>query len=219
MSRKMKKGYFVQGEFVVEGSERDVQLKHELKGTQASSRTELKAQSEALQKLGQDLLTLRADVLQALALPEQLLDALQQARRITDFEGKRRQLQFVGKLMRKLESASIERIRSALSEHGQESAADIGLLHQTEQWRERLIADDAALAAWIEHAAHSDIQQLRALIRQARKSRVTDKPGAASRHGRAYRELFQLLRNALTDRPDNAWHTDPTNYKPREEAS
>jgi ribosome-associated protein len=63
MSRKLKKGYFVRGEFVAEGSERDLELKRELKGTDELSRTELKRESAELQKLGEDLLTLRADLL------------------------------------------------------------------------------------------------------------------------------------------------------------
>ena len=61
MSRKLKKGYFVRGEFVAEGSERDLELKAELKGTSDQSRTDLKRESTELQKLGEELLTLRAD--------------------------------------------------------------------------------------------------------------------------------------------------------------
>jgi ribosome-associated protein len=71
MSRKLKKGYFVRGQFVAEGSELDLELKAELKGTDRASRTDLKRESDALQKLGKDLLTLRADLLNS-ALPEKL---------------------------------------------------------------------------------------------------------------------------------------------------
>ncbi len=103
MSRKPKKGYYVRGEFIAEGSELDLELKAELKGTHAASRTDLKRESTELQKLGEELLTLRAELMARLDLSEKLRDALAEARRITNFEGKRRQMQFVGKLMRLIE--------------------------------------------------------------------------------------------------------------------
>src|SRR3712207_5218024 len=103
MSRKPKKGYFVRGQFVAEGSELDLQLKAEQKHFQENSKTELKRESEQLQKLGESLLTLRADLMEGLQLPDKLLDALDELRRITNFEGRRRQSQYVGKLMRGLD--------------------------------------------------------------------------------------------------------------------
>jgi ribosome-associated protein len=92
MSRKPKKGYFVRGQFVAEGSELDLELKAELKGTTEASRTDLKKESTELQKLGVSLLTLRSSLMQRLALPDKLVDALAEANRITNFEGKRRQM-------------------------------------------------------------------------------------------------------------------------------
>ena len=103
MSRKFKKGYFVRGEFVAEGSERDLELKRELKGTDDQSRTDLKRESLELQKLGEDLLTLRPDFMKRLALTEKLKDAVVEAKRITNFEGKRRQMQYIGKQMRMID--------------------------------------------------------------------------------------------------------------------
>ena len=76
MSRKPKRGYYVKGHFVPEGSELDLELKAELKGTTEKSRTDLKRESDALQALGEQLLTLRADLLAGLNLSEKLLDAL-----------------------------------------------------------------------------------------------------------------------------------------------
>ena len=90
MSRKPKKGYFVRGQFVAEGSEMDIQLKAELKGTFDASRTDLKRESDELQDLGKELLTLRADLFAAIGLPDKLVDAMAEAKRITNFEGKRR---------------------------------------------------------------------------------------------------------------------------------
>ena len=100
MSRKPTKGYFVKGHFVAEGSELDIELKKELKGTHAMSRTDEKRESLALQKLGEDLLTLRPDFMARLDLSEKLKDAIVEAKRITTFEGTRRQMQFIGKQMR-----------------------------------------------------------------------------------------------------------------------
>ena len=202
MSRKLKKGYFVRGEFVAEGSERDIELKAELKGTDDQSRTDLKRESTELQKLGAELLTLRADLLARLALSEKFQDAIAEAKRITNFEGKRRLMQYIGKMMRKLETTEVEAVRAALDEQANGSAAENLALHQAELWRDRLIAQDDAAGQWIEQYPTTDTQQLRALIRQARKDAVPEKPGAAVRHGRAYREIFQLVREALGAIPD-----------------
>mgnify|MGYP000736416109 CR=1 FL=1 len=167
MSRKPKKGYYVRGEFVAEGSELDLELKRELKGTDEASRTDLKRESTELQKLGEDLLTLRASLFEALPLGEKLSDAVLEAKRITNFEGKRRQMQFIGKLMRKLDEPTLDAVRNALAEQSSTPAAETAALHEAERWRDRLIADDDALGGWIETHPGTDAQQLRALVRQA----------------------------------------------------
>ncbi len=197
MSRKLKKGYFVKGQFVAEGSALDLEYKRELKGTDEATRTDLKRESTEVQKLGEDLLTLRTELLLRLDLPEKLVEALTEAKRITNFEGKRRQMQFIGKLMRKLEPEKHEAIRTALVEQHTPSALETQTLHQAEMWRDRLLADDDALGQWITLSPSTDSQQLRALVRQARKDAVPERPGEALRHGRAYRDIFQLLRAAL----------------------
>ena len=202
MSRKLKKGYFVRGEFVAEGSERDLELKAELKGTDDQSRTDLKRESTELQKLGEALLTLRIDLLERLELTDKFKDAIADAKRITNFEGKRRQMQYIGKLMRLLEPQVVETVRAAMDEQANGSNADQLLLHQAETWRDRLIDDEDAAAQWINLNPSTDVQQLRALIRQARKDAKPVKPGAAVRHGRAYREIFLLVREQLTAIPD-----------------
>ena len=198
MSRKPKKGYFVRGQFVAEGSELDLELKAELKGTTELSKTDLKKESAEQQQLGEALLTLRPDLLDRLDLPEKLLEALAEVRRITNFEGRRRQIQFIGKLMRKLDDEVIEAAREALVEQHSGSARETIALHLAEQWRDRLIESDDAIAEWLTQHPDTDSQQLRALARQARKDAKPSKPGETARHGRAYREIFQLVREALS---------------------
>jgi ribosome-associated protein len=195
--RGMKKGYYVRGVFVADGSELDLELKSEF----ANSRSVAKEESTELQKLGEQLLILSAVQIAKLDLPEKLVDAVAEAKRITNFEGKRRQMQYIGKLMRKIEP---EPIRMAVESARNGSAADTLALHRAELWRDDLIANDDALPRWIaEHPADTgddrsyDLQQLRSLIRQARKDLTAGKPGEAPRQGRAYREVFQLVRGVL----------------------
>jgi ribosome-associated protein len=216
MSRKPKAGYWVKGQFVAYGSELDV----ELSGKTEPSRTDLKKESDERQKLGVELLTLRADLFKKIGLPDKLVEAMAEAKRITNFEGKRRQMQFVGKLMRLLDEDTIARAKQALDEQRNGSAQETLALHQAETWRDKLIASDDTLTDWMAAHPATDAQALRALIRQARKdaSSQKDLPGQAPRHGKAYREIFQLVRTTLlggnaaqeasadeeTDTPNNA---------------
>ena len=197
MSRKLKKGYYVRGQFVAEGSALDLEYKRELKGTDEPTRTDLKRESTELQKLGEDLLTLRADFLTKLELPDKLVEGVAEAKRITNFEGLRRQMQFIGKQMRLLSPPTIDAIRAAITEQHMPSAQETMVLHQAEQWRDRLIADDDALGQWLNISPETDSQQLRSLVRQARKDAKPEKPGEALRHGRSYRDIFQMVREAL----------------------
>lgn len=203
MPRKPPKGYFVKGHFVAYGSEEDAELKRAAKWDAEYSKTDLKKHSAHLQSVGEQLLTLKASLLQRLALPDALLDAVAEAKRIDDFEGRRRQLQYVGKLMRRLDEDQVAAIEAAIAEQHQGSAVETQRLHEAERWRERLIADDTALDAWRDVEPQADWQRLRALVRQARKDaedRPDPAPGRAQRQGRAYRELFQHVRAALDAR-------------------
>ena len=197
MPRKPKKGYYVSGQFVAAGSELDQELNN-VGGP--PSKTALKRESAELQDLGEALLTLKADTLGALQLPEKLVDALEQARRITNFEGRRRQIQYIGKLMRHVDPAPL---RAALEEQHSGRARDTMALHEAERWRDELLADDGACERWLARHA-GDAQSLRALIRQARKDAVPERPGLAPRHGKAYREIFQYLKEALIQDAEQA---------------
>ncbi len=206
MSRKPKKGYYVKGEFVAEGSARDQELTAELKGTWDATRTDQKKHSHALRDLGKDLLTQRPALWQRLELPESLHDALKEYLRLSNFEAMRRQTQLIGKLMRQLDEAHIERIRQALYDEQHNSGSQQTQTLLAEQWREQLLADDAALPAWLESYPDTDIQALRTLIRQARKDlqaaaaaapEAEASPPPPSKKSRAYRELFQQLRQHI----------------------
>ena len=198
MSRKSHKGYYIKGEFVAAGSDADKRIRDELQDTNALSRTALKKASERLQEVGEELLAAREDLLAELPLPEELKDAIFDARELTSFGAKRRQTKFIGKLMRRLDAEALDAVRAALRvEYGQ-AAKDAQILQRAEKWRDSLICDDERLGQWIEEFPGSDVQQLRALIRQARKDAQRAKPGAAQRQGRAYRQIFSLVRSRLS---------------------
>ncbi|MBK5204148.1 MAG: DUF615 domain-containing protein [Polaromonas sp.] len=186
-ANKATKGYWSNGRFV-----KPEEIDAEEVGP--PSKTQLKAEADEKQALGEALLTLRADLMARLDLPVKLLDAIAEAKRITHFEGKRRQMQFIGKLMRPLDAAPI---REAIAEQQGGSAQLTLTLHLAEQWRDKLIDSDDALGRWLTEHPDTDSQQLRALIRQARKDAKPEKPGEAPRHGKAYREIFQMVKQAL----------------------
>ena len=215
MSRKPKKGYFVKGHFVAEGSELDQELKLAMKWGQSTSKTDAKRESEELQELGEALLTLRSDLFKPLPLTDKLQEALADAKRITNFEGKRRQMQFIGKLMRLQDPETLDAVRHALELQRLGHSYDTDQLHLAEQWRDRLIDNDEAVQEWIAQHPGTDIQQLRALVRQARKDapppdKAAVSQGLAPRQGRAYREIFQLVKATLksSDTPEEQHEED-----------
>jgi len=155
------------------------------------SKTQKKREVEELQKLGASLVELPATQLDALELPEELLLAVREAQRIKSHEGRRRQLQFIGKVMRSIDPAPV---RAALAARDGRSAAARVEQRALEQWRERLIGDDAALTEFAERFPQAEMEQIRALIRSARHELAQGRPP------RAQRELFRALRGYLHDR-------------------
>lgn len=157
------------------------------------SKSELKRQMHDLQTLGEDLTELPASRITPLQLPERLLDALAEFHRIRSHEGRRRQMQYIGKLMRFTDP---EPIREAVAAFRLGSAKDTLMLHQAERWRDALIADDEAVTRWITtYPDQTEPQVLRSLVRAARKDLKSEKPEL--RHGRAFRDLFQVVKAAL----------------------
>ena len=157
------------------------------------SKTRLKQQSHDLQKLGLALAALPEERLSALALPERLYEAIAEYRRTRTHEGRRRQLQYVGKLMREVDA---EPLHEAVAQATLGSARDTLLLHEAERWRDALLADDEALTRWLQAHADCDAQRLRSLVRAARREAALP---PQQRNPRTHRELFQFIRPLLAE--------------------
>ncbi|WP_019451313.1 ribosome biogenesis factor YjgA [Cupriavidus sp. BIS7] len=171
------------------------------------SKSQRKRDMTALQDLGSELEALPKDRLARVPMPEPLADAIHAARKITSHEGKRRQMQFVGKVMRNLDDDEVEAIRAALEGFKGTSKAETARLHLIERWRDLLLADDAMLTKFLGEHPGSDVQALRNIIRNARKEKELSKPP------KYYRELFQAIKTALEDgdtdaAPDNVPEPD-----------
>ena len=150
------------------------------------SRSQLKREAEALQDVGAALVELPQSRLDRIEMPEKLREAVDLARRITAHGGKRRQMQFIGKLMRRLDA---ETIRAQLEAFQQADRRSAQRFHKLEALRDRLIAEgDDALPTVLEQYPHADRQHLRQLVRQAQLEQNKNKPPAAAR------SLFRYLR-------------------------
>jgi len=152
------------------------------------SKTRMKQASHDAQALGIALLAFPDERLLALGLAEPLLDAIRAGRCITAHEARRRQLQLIGKLMR---GADIEPIREAVAAAKLGPARDSLALHRAERWRAELVAGDDATTRYAAGHPRADLQQLRTLVRNARKDAAA---APEQRSGRAFRELFKFIR-------------------------
>jgi len=153
------------------------------------SKSEAKRESDALQKLGALLVEAPRDRVKRVPMPEDVLDAILMCQTITNHEGRRRQMQFVGKKMRTLDEEEVAIIQRAIDSWKGASKSETAALHALERRREKLLADDAALTVLLEEHPHLDVQHLRTLIRNARKEQAENKPP------KAYREIFQILKD------------------------
>ena len=149
------------------------------------SKTKRKQEMTELQSLGAKLVELPESQIAELPMEEKLREAVLEAKRITIHEAKRRQMQYVGKLMRQIDPAPLRERLEAITGHSARAAAQHRRL---EAWRERLLADDAALTAFAAEHPDADLQALRTLIRNTRKEQKEAKPP------RSYRELFRLIK-------------------------
>jgi ribosome-associated protein len=158
---------------------------------QRPSKSQLKRESHALQTLGQEVAELSDARLAALDIPEALRDAIHELRRTRSHEGRRRQLQYVGKLMRSADEALL---REAVSAAKLGSAKETLALHEAERWRAELIAGDEALNRWITEHPDTDTQQLRSLVRAARRDSAAPREPGDTRQPKSHRDLFQFIK-------------------------
>jgi ribosome-associated protein len=153
------------------------------------SKTELKRQSDALQDLGKELVEQPRDRVKRVPMPEDVRDVILECQNIKNHEGRRRQMQFVGKKMRTLTDEEVAVIRRTIEGWKGASKADTAALHALERRREKLLSDDNALTTLLGEHQELDAQHLRTLIRNARKEQAENKPP------KAYREIFQILKD------------------------
>lgn len=149
------------------------------------SKSRRKRDMHELQDMGSALVDLSAEHLARIDMPDALRNAVQEARRITSHEARRRQMQYIGRLMRDADAAPI---REALDAESGASAAENARLHRLERLRERLLEDEAVIAEIAAGFPAADLQRLRALRRNTLKERELGKPP------RSFRELFRALR-------------------------
>jgi len=163
-------------------------------GAEGPSKTRRKNDMHALQALGQRLTELKAEQIRNLDLPETLATAVADYRRFTKWEAKRRQLQFIGRLMRDIDAAPIA---AQLDAWQRTSRVAVAGFHETEAWRDRLLDEADALAAFTAAHPAADRTLLARLVDEARAERGAGRPPATAR--RLFRELARLID---VDRPD-----------------
>ena len=152
------------------------------------SKTKIKKQMHELRDLGKELTELGKDQLAQLDIPESLRDAIREMKNINKFGAQRRQIQYIGKLMREVDPAPILAKLDAWKGKSQQHTA---YMHLLERWRERLLESDAALTELLADHPQADAQRLRTLIRNAQKEMEAQKPP------KNFREIFQVLREII----------------------
>jgi ribosome-associated protein len=150
------------------------------------SKSALKREAESLQRLGGELAGLNPRQLATLPLPARLSESIRELHSIKSNGAKRRQMQYIGRLMREID---IEPIIAKLNQLRDEADGATAAFHRLEVWRERLISEgDSALGDWIDRHPNGDRQQLRQAVRDAQREQKSGKPAGAGR------KLFRLLR-------------------------
>ena len=154
------------------------------------SKSEIKRDAEDLKQLGEKLVNLTKTNLTKVPLDDSLKDAIELAQRLQK-EARRRQLQYIGKLLRSIDAEPIrEALEKIENKHNQQQA----MLHKLEILRDELVAKgDVALTDLLEERPSADRQQLRNLIRAAQKEKEQNKPS------KAYREIYQILKTLILE--------------------
>lgn len=152
--------------------------------TERLSKTKRKQAMHELQDLGSELVELSVGQLKRINLPEEIHDAVRECQKITAHGARRRQLQYLGKLMRNVDETPI---RAGLALLRGESAAETARLHRLERLRQRLLDDETTLSEIAASWPDADLQQLRQLRRNALKEQENGKPP------KSFRAIFQIL--------------------------
>jgi ribosome-associated protein len=153
------------------------------------SKSELKRQMTERQKLAEVLAALSSDALKSIPMDEAIKTAIAETPKIKSFEAIRRHKQYLGKLMRFLNQEELETIQKRLDAIQGVSKAETAKLHFLESYRDKLITNDETFTTLIEKYPDMDIQNMRTLIRNARREKEQNKPP------KAYREIFRVLKD------------------------
>lgn len=154
------------------------------------SKTKIKKQMHELRDLGKELTELGKDQLAQLDIPDTLREALREMKNINTFGAQRRQIQYIGKLMRDVDPVPI---LAKLDTWKGKSQHHVAYMHQLERWRERLLESEDAFTELLSAHPEADAQRLRTLIRNAQREMKTQKPA------KNYREIFQVLREIIPE--------------------
>ena len=158
----------------------------------SESRSQNRREALEVLALGEKLVELTAAQLARLPIPAELLEHIEYSKRITSHGARKRQLAFLAKQMRREEDETLEAIRDALDANSETSRREVAIMHHMERWRERLLAEgDVALGELLDEHPEADRQALRTLVRNALAEKAKNKPP------RAYREIFQVLRELM----------------------
>lgn len=157
------------------------------------SKSEMKREMHKLQAMGEQLLSIKASNLAEFPLSDELLEAIEESKRIKSPEAKRRHLQYIGKQMRK---ADVEAIQACLDRLNPSSDLFQRTLHQAESWRERLLTRDSAENEWFDQFPETDRQHFRSLIRAAKKEQ-SDQDDETIRAGKNSKKLLKWVREQL----------------------
>ncbi|GAA3939105.1 ribosome biogenesis factor YjgA [Litoribacillus peritrichatus] len=152
------------------------------------SKSQLKREALELQEIGKQLIEQKKSVLDALNLTDDLHEAIVEHKRLKQNEAKRRHMQYIGKLMREVDA---EAISAALEKNRAGSDQQIGHLHTVERWRDKLIENDQNITLFMDEYENVDRQQLRQLVRNAKKDVEQDKNRGNTK------KLFQWLKATI----------------------
>ncbi len=158
------------------------------------SKTQRKHEMHALQDMGEQLVKFEIKQLNALDMPEILMDAILLAKQTKKHGARRRQMQYIGKLMRHVDVAPFQEKINSLKNVSLQNKAR---LHLIENWRTRLLANDDSFTEFGNKYPSADMQQLRLLARNAHKEKAADKPP------KSFRLIFQVLQEIIPEMPES----------------